>query len=48
LTREAEDDDAGPAYDEMDRIDALIVSTAARALDIIRLKAIACGDAELA
>ena len=36
----------------MDRIDALIVSTAARTLDGIRLKAsvyrdIACGDAEL-
>ena len=53
MTREAEDDDAGAAYDEMDRIDALIVSTAARTLDVIGLKAsicrdVACGDAELA
>jgi hypothetical protein len=53
LTREADDDDVDAAYDEMDRIDALIVSTAARTLDGIRLKAsmcrdIACGDAELA
>jgi hypothetical protein len=53
LTREADDDDADAAYDEMNRIDALIVSTAARTLDGIRLKAsvcrdIACGDAELA
>jgi hypothetical protein len=53
LTREADDDDADAAYDEMDRIDALIVSTSARTLDGIRLKAsvyrdIACGDAELA
>jgi hypothetical protein len=29
LTRETDDDDADAAYDEMDRIDALIVSTAA-------------------
>ena len=53
LTREADDDDADAAYDELDRIDALIASTAARTLDGIRLKAsicrdIACGDAELA
>ena len=53
LTRDADDDDADTAYDEMDRIDALIVSMAARTLDGIRLKAsicgdIGCGDAELA
>jgi hypothetical protein len=53
LTREADDDDADAAYDEMDRIDALIMSMAAQTLDGIRLKAsicrdIACGDAELA
>jgi hypothetical protein len=52
LTREADDDDADAAYDEMDRIDALMVSAAARTLEGIRLKAdvcrdIACGDAEL-
>ena len=49
LSREADDDDVDAAYDEMDRIDALIVSTPARTLDSIRLKAsifhaIACGD----
>jgi hypothetical protein len=53
LSRESDDDDADAAYDEMDRIDALIVSTAARTLDGIRLKASVCrdiasGDAELA
>jgi hypothetical protein len=53
LTREADDDDADAAYDEMDRIDALIVSTAAHTLAGIRLKANICrdiadGDAELA
>jgi hypothetical protein len=53
LTREADDDDADAAYDEIDRIDALIVSTAACTLDGIRRKASVChdiarGDAELA
>jgi hypothetical protein len=41
------------AYDEMDRLDALIATTPACSLDAIRLKAgichnIACGDEELA
>jgi hypothetical protein len=53
LTPKTSDDDADAAYDETNRIDALIVSSAVRTPDGIRLKAsiccdIACGDAELA
>jgi hypothetical protein len=53
LSREADDDDVDAAYDEMDRIDALITATPARTLDGARLKAgifhaIASGDIETA
>jgi len=39
LTCEAADDDVDAAYDEMDRIDALIAVTPARTLDGVGLKA---------
>jgi len=53
LTCELEDHEVDPAYDEMDRIDALIATTPARTLATIRQKAaicrdIACGDTDLA
>ena len=53
VSREADDNDADAAYDEMDRIDALITATPARTLDGARLKAgifhaIASGDVETA